>query len=204
MRITSKDVKDFWKYMARKYKFEIVHKSDSASMKIIGWALSQMGIQSKDAFLKRYTTTVCLGSWRAVYIPFEIGRGTQAQLISQVETCVHEAQHVVQAGRDSFQPMKYLRSDTSRAFYEADAYRTNMEMHWYFTGKLLSAKRLAGLLRGYRVGKADRRIAEKHLIIASKVVKRGGVISGVSKNAIRWWNRRKKTTKVRRLTLIRV
>jgi hypothetical protein len=176
--------------MSKKYDFDIVQKNDAKEMKIVGWALGQMGVLNKDDFLKRYTTTVCLGGWRAVYVPFEIGKGTQTQLIRQIGIAVHESQHVIQATRDGFQPMKYLASDTNRAYYEADAYRATMEMHWFFTGKLLSPKSLANSLKGYSVGSSDRRIAEKHLIIASKVVERGGVITGTSKVAIRWWKRK--------------
>lgn len=202
MKVTGKQVKAFWKYMAKKYDFDIVTKGDAKEMKIVGWALERMDVQSKKDFLKKYTTTICLGAWRCVYVPFEIGKGTQAQLIGQIETCVHECQHVRQADRNPAQPLKYLASDTSRAFYEADAYRTNMEMHWYLTGRLLSAKKLANLLKGYSIGKSDRYIAEKHLIIASKVVKRGGVISGVSKVSIRWW--KKRLAPKRRMVSIRV
>jgi len=205
MKVTGKQVMAFWKYMAKKYDFDIVTKADAKEMRIVGWALEQMHIQKKADFLKKYTTTIVLGKWRCVYIPFEIGEGTQAKLIYQNETCVHESQHVVQATRDRMQPMKYLRSDASRAFYEADAYRANMEMHRFFTGRMLSAKYLANLLKGYSIGKADRRICEKHLIIASKVVKRGGVITGPSKVAIRWWKKQQPAkARVRKVMMIRV
>lgn len=202
MRVTEKDVQDFWKYMAKKYDFKVVKKGDSDEMKIVGQALDQMNIQKKKEFLEQYTTTVIFGGWRCVYVPFEIGKGSQAQLIHQIATCVHECQHVVQADREVAQQIKYLTSDASRAYYEADAYRATMEMHWYFTGRILSPKSLANGLKSYSIGKADRRIAEKHLIIASKVVKRGGVITGTSKVAIRWWNRRKKVTSFRNVSLI--
>jgi len=202
MRVTGKEVQAFWKYMAKKYDFKIVQKGDAEEMKIVGWALEVMDVQSKKDFLNNYTTTIIIGEWRCVYVPFEIGKGSQAQLVSQIATCVHECQHVVQADREIGQPMKYLMSDASRAYYEADAYRATMEMHFFFSGKLVSAKAIANGLKSYSIGKADRRIAEKHLVIAGKVVKRGGVITGTSKVAIKWWKRRKKTTKFRRVSLI--
>jgi len=204
MHVTGDQVKAFWKYMSKKYGFQIVQKDNAVAMQIVGWALEQMDIQDQDEFLSRYSTTVCLGDFKAVYIPFEIGKGNQAQLIAQILTCVHETEHVLQAKRDPLQPVKYLQSDANRAFYEADAYRTNMEMYWFFTGKLIAPKSLANLLKGYSVGKADRRIAEKHLKIASKVVERGGVISTPSKVAIRWWKAQKKTAKFRKVSLLTV
>ena len=188
VNITSEQVKAFWEYMAVKYDFKIVSKDDSEAMKIIAWSLDQMHVLSRKKFLERYTTTICLGEWRAVYVPFEIG-SDERSFISQAITCVHEAQHVVQADREIEQPMRYLVSDTSRAFYEADALRTNMEMYWFFTGELLSARKLTDGLKNYSIKAGDRRIAKKHLIIASKTIQHGGVITGTSKTAIKWWRR---------------
>jgi len=184
--------------MSKKYDFEIVQKKDSKGMRLVAWALDLMEIQDKDKFLNSYTTTIVVGGHRVVYVSFDIGKGSQASLVRQVGVCVHESQHVVQADRESIQPIKYLTSDTNRAYYEADCYRATMEMHWFFTGRLLSPKKLANELKGYSVGRADRRIAEKHLVIASKVVKRGGVITGTSKVAIRWWKKRVTPPKTRK------
>ena len=204
MKITNKQVQVFWKYMAKKYNFKIVTKQDSDEMKLVGWFLDQIGVQKKKEFLNTYTTTIILGGWRCVYVPFEIGVGGRDDLIRQIAVCVHECQHVVQADRETAQPIKYLSSDASRAFYEADAYRANMEIVWFFTGKLLSPAILANQLKGYSIGKADRRIVEKHLIIASKVVKRGGVITGPSKVAIRWWKAQNMRVRSRRVSHLKV
>ena len=186
-KVTGAQVKAFWKYMAKKYDFDIVDKDSAREMKMIAGILDAMGVQSKKQFLKQYTTTIVIGNWRAVYVPFEIGKGSQAQLISQIVTCVHECQHVVQADRDVIFFAKYLADDTNRANYEAQAYGVSMEMHYYFYGTVLSPKALANKLKNYSVGKADRRSAEKQLIALSKTVKHGGVINKTSKTAIKWW-----------------
>ena len=199
-KITSKQVKDFWKYMGRAYRFKVIDKSNATEMRIVGWALDMMGIQNRKNFLKNFTTTV----GNRVYIPFEIGKGTQRQLVQQVITCTHEAQHVAQYRRDHSFLLKYLLSDSSRALYEADAYRTNMEIYWWFYKKLLSPGMLANKLKSYSVGKSDIRVVKKHLLSASKTVKYGGVITGTSKKAIRWLNRNVKTSRPRRVTMIRV
>ena len=201
--ITGKQVQEFWKFMSKRYDFQIVQKQDAKEMRIIGWALEQMGVMDKDSFLWNYSTTVCLGGWRAVYVPFRIGTGTRSRLISQACTCVHEAQHVVQATRDPKQPMEYLVSETSRTFDEVDAYRTTMEMYYYFTGRILTPGSLALKLRGYEIGERHRRTAKKHLIIASKVVQRGGVITGTSKAAIRYWNARQRPSDRKKVAYIK-
>lgn len=199
-KVTSKQVKDFWKYMGRAYRFEVIDKSEAAEMRLVSWALDAMRIQDQKDFLKNYTTT--LGN--RVYVPFEIGKGTQKQLVGQIITCTHEAQHVAQYRRDRSFMFKYLLSDSSRALYEADAYRANMEIYWWFHKKLLSPTMLANKLKGYSVGKSDIRVARKHLISASKTVQYGGVITGTSKKAIRWLNKNVKTSKPRRVLMIKV
>jgi hypothetical protein len=191
-KVTGAQVKAFWKYMSKKYDFDIVDKDSAREMKMIAGILDAMNVQDKEQFLKQYTTTIVLGNWRAVYVPFEIGKGTQAQLISQICICVHECQHVVQADRDVIFFAKYLADDTNRANYEAQAYGVTMEMHYYFYGTVLSPRTLANKLKHYSVGKADRRSAEKQLIALSKTVKYGGVINRTSKTAIKWWRPRVK------------
>jgi len=204
LKVTGQEVRDFWKYMEKKYDFKVVQKKDAEEMQLIGWALETMGIRDKKGFLNSCATTICLGDVRRVYMPYEIGVGRHSHLLHQIELCAHEAQHVVQADRERGQPMKYLLSDANRAFYEADAYRATMEMEYFMTGKMTSPRDLANILRGYSIGKADRRIAEKHLRIAAEVVKRGGVITGTSKTAIRWWKNKKKRVPLRKVSYFRV
>lgn len=203
VRVDGKSVVSFWKYMSKKYDFKVVSKSDAVEMRVVAWAMDMMNVMNVDDFLDKYSTTVCLGWWRVVYVPFEIGKGNQNQLIGQIATCVHESQHVVQATRDPGQPMKYLTSDSNRAFYEADSNRATMEMYYYFTGRVLSPRKLSDGLMHYSVGAADRRVCRKHLIIASKVIGRGGIITGTSKTAIRWW-RRKKISSNSKISIMRV
>ena len=183
INLTKEDVQNAWKYMSKYYDFDIIDKSNAKEMQIAGWALELMDIQDSDDFLKRYTTTI----GRNIYVPFEIGEGSQSKLKLQLCTLAHEAQHVVQFRRNSGKfVFRYLTSDAARASYEADALRANMEMYWYMTGKLLSPKKLSDSLVGYSIGDDDRRVVYKNLMISSKVVKRGGVITGTSKTLIKW------------------
>lgn len=201
MKVTGKQVRAFWRYMCKRYRCKVIDKDSAEEMQIIGWALDAMGIQDKDVFLKKFTTT--LGN--RIYIPFEIGVGTQKQLISQIATCVHECQHVVQYRRNEAQFVSnYIFSDASRAHYEADALRTNMEMYWFLTGRLLKPGSLANTLKYYGVRKGDIRVTRKHLAISAEVVKRGGVITGPSKVAIAWWKRQNRKKKLRRIRAIAV
>jgi len=187
--LTKEHVVGLWKFMAKKYNFEVVNKRDSGIMDAIGVFLDTMNIQDKDMFMDNCAVTISTMVKNRVYVPFEIGEADRVSLAGQVKTCAHEAQHVVQHSRDWMFNAKYLASDTARASYEADAYRANMELEWYLTGRLLSPAGLANNLKAYSIGAADRKIAEKHLLIASKMVKEGYIITGTSKSAIGYLRR---------------
>lgn len=199
--LTGKNVKAFWAYMCKKYNCTVIDKKSADEMKIVAWFLDLMDITDDSEFLDKYATTI----GRRIYVPFEIGKGNYWQLLQQVAVCVHECQHVVQYSRDKSKfVFSYLYSDAARTHYETDAMRCNMEMYWFFTSRLLSASSLANKLRYYGVGSADRRVAKKHLVISGEVVKRGGVVMGPSKVAIKWWKRRVPRKAVPKIKNIRI
>jgi len=188
-QINSKQVKAFYKVMQKRYGFNVVEKAGSKEMKFIGWVLDAFGIMNKSKFMKKFSTTI----GDTVYVPFKIGSGNRNQLIGQIMTCIHESVHVKQYHRHRARFMaNYVFNKTMRTHYEIDAYRTNMEMYYYFKKKVLSPARLAGLLSNYGVDKDDIKVATKHLKIASKVVKYGAVFTSNSKYAIKWWSRKDK------------
>jgi hypothetical protein len=182
--ISRDQVGDFWAYMSNVEDFRVVQKASSQEMRAIAWAIKGMG--GDEDWLDSYTLT--LG--RDVYIPFEIGSGNNLERIRQVCVCCHEGQHVRQFERNPAKfVINYAFSDAARAHYEVDAYRVTMEMYYYFTGRILSPKTVANLLKGYYVDSGDIHVAEKHLAVTAKVLKQGVIVSGISKDAIRYWNR---------------
>ena len=104
-RVTSSQVKDFWKYMRKKYGFTVVQKANAIEMQAIAWALDMMQIKNHKEFMENYNTTI----GTVVYVNFKIGVGNQSQLKGQIKTCVHEAQHVIQFKRN-------IISDDRRSF----------------------------------------------------------------------------------------
>ena len=186
--LNEKQVVDFWKYMQREYGFTVVQKAGAVEMDAIAWTLDMMGIQDKGTFMKRYTTTLGM----KVYVPFTRGKGNQKALLNQIMTCVHETEHVIQYTRNPVQFMgNYAISSAGRSHYEAEAYLTNMEIYYHFTGRVLVPGTLANKLKAYGVGPADIRVTRKQLMIASKVIGNGDVISNVSKKAIKYLKRNK-------------
>ena len=190
MRITGKQVQQFWRYMSKKYKFDVVDKNDAIEMKLVAWMLEQMGIMAEQVFLDGYSTTISLGNMRKVYVPFDIGKGNQNALKNQVLICGHETKHVMQGQQERRFLLKYLGSDTARAYYEMDALRVDMELAHFLSGKCPNPRTLANKLKMYSIEAPDRRTVEKHLKAAKKIVERGGVSTGISKDAIRWWKKK--------------
>jgi len=180
---TAAQVRAFWKYMQKAYKTQVITKADSDEMKLAGWFLEKMGIQSKKTFLKRFTTTI----GHKIYTPVKIGQGKAADRRNQFALCVHEHRHVLQFDKDPLSFLfNYATSSTKRSIYEVEAYRTNMELHYYFTGELLDINILGDTLRSYGCSKKDVRIFKKYLRMSAETIKRGGVSDSLTKKAIKW------------------
>ena len=142
-------VRAFWQHMQTRYRTTVHTKGDALEMVAVGFALERMGVLSAEEFLKRYATTI----GRRIYVPFTVGEGSD--LWGQMALCVHEHQHVEQLDREGLSFVwNYLTRPARRAIYEADAYVSTMEMHFWRTGTLLSPEDLTGQLRAYAVDPA--------------------------------------------------
>jgi hypothetical protein len=187
-KLTPDMVIKYHKYLCKKYNTKIIDKDSAAEMELVGMFLEMMGIQDKDNFLNNYSTTI----GHRIYLSYEPG-SSEIPLINQVETITHEHHHVRQVNRDRLFMVKYLLDKDYRAFKEARAYTTNLEMGWWYSGKLHNIGLLAEGLRGYACGDAQIRVVKKHLKIHSAIVKQGGVENTISKQGIKWLNRRQPT-----------
>jgi len=197
MRLTSSHVRDLTKYLAKKHKVKIVDKATAKEMKIVGQALHLMGIFDRDYFLSNFATTIpqlkMFGITKTrIYLPFEPGeRGKGVpDLKRQVEVICHEFHHARQMRKDpSYFAVRYLTSKAKRAWYEARAMHTELEMIWFLRGRLPSLGQMAQGLEYYKVRRGDIRTVEKHLKIVSGVVCAGKLHNRISKNSIAWLKR---------------
>ena len=184
---TSEFVAAFWAHMQEHFGTCIVNKLDNTEMNLICQALDALGILDRVRFLDRFTTTI----GRRIYVPFKPGvpRGDW-DLWSQIVVCVHEHQHVVQHNREGITfEATYLADRAARAKYEIEAMRSNLELEYWRTGKLPSAKALAVKLYDYGCRPGDVAVAEKALSLASISVKQGAVLNEASKVALDWLNK---------------
>lgn len=174
----------FWRFMQDHYRTTVVNKRDALEMQLVAQALDALGIQSRDRFLRNFTTT--LG--RRIYTPFEVGspRGGW-DLWSQVVICVHEHQHVVQHNREglSFE-VSYLADRAARARWEAEAYRSNLELHFWRYGTTPSARRIAEVLGDYGCRPEDVDVAAKSLALSAVSIRKGAVINEATHVALGW------------------
>ena len=182
--IQPEEVWAFWRFMQDHYRTTVVNKRDALEMQLVAQALEALGIQSRDRFLRNFTTT--LG--RRIYTPFEVGspRGGW-DLWSQVVICVHEHQHVVQHDREglSFE-VSYLADRAARARWEAEAYRSNLELHFWRYGTTPSARRIAEVLGDYGCRPEDVDVAAKSLALSAVSIRKGAVINEATHVALGW------------------
>jgi len=181
---TPQQVKDFAEYMFKRFNLNAIDKRKAWEMKALAWGLDAAGIVNQKKFMKYYSVNLL----KRVYFPFEIGNSGEMWLPNQVAIIIHECQHSIQHRTEGFIYIpNYLFSSCKRANYEADAYRANMEIHYWYTHKVISPAVLADKLRNYGCTPADMAVACRSLEVAAKMVKHGGVVTEATKVAITWW-----------------
>lgn len=190
---TPDDVKAFWTYMQRKYRFRTVRKQDAAEMKFVAEVLDLMKITNKEAFLERFTTVIPLSSFRGVYIPFELGvSGPHYDLWGQMVVCVHECDHIAQCDKegDLGYAWKYLTSAADRAHYEAGGYRCNLEMNWRYQRRVLKPADLAANLVHYGCSRVDVETTRKQLALCLPAIRQGAIVEPAMRTAVIWLDNR--------------
>lgn len=178
------EVWSFWRFMQDHFRTTVLNKRDALEMQLVAHVLGALGIQSPDRFLRNFTTVI----GRRIYTPFEIGvpRGGW-DLWSQIVVCVHEHQHVVQHDREGLAyEISYLADRAARARWEAEAYRSNLELHYWRYGTTPSTRRLAEVLNDYGCRPEDIEVAAKSLALSAVAVQNGAVINEATHVALGW------------------
>jgi hypothetical protein len=181
--ITPQLVTNLWAYMQKVYNTSVINKSDSNMMALVGTCLDKMGIQDKATFLAKYTTTI----GHSIYTPFTVGTPTADwPLTAQIIVCLHEHQHVVQCvseGEFSFN-FNYLLKPDMRAKYETEAYRSTLELSWYYSKTLPDLHSVASILLSYGLTADHVHVAEVALASAARMIKAGLVLNQATKTGL--------------------
>ena len=111
--VQPEEVWAFWRFMQDHFRTSVINKRSALEMQLVARGLEALGIQSKDRFLKNFTTTI----GRRIYTPFEVGSPKGGwDLWHQIVICVHEHQHVVQHDREGLSyEVSYLADRAARA-----------------------------------------------------------------------------------------
>jgi hypothetical protein len=137
-RIDAALVDMLWVEMANTYRTRRRRKRRSVLMRIVARALAWARVMPRERFLDRFATTV----GRTIYLPDPVP-GVR-NLLWEAATCVHEHDHVrVWSLRFMW---RYAMSPMWRALYEAQAYRTNIALRYWYAGDWLDIKDLAAKL----------------------------------------------------------
>lgn len=182
--ITTEQTKAFWKYITKKYKTHVKNKSDSDEIKLIASLLSIAGIMDADKFLNNYTQT--LGS--NIYPNFTVGDPGKVPLDLQAAVCIHEHVHVRQFRSADF-VWGYCINSAKRTLYECEAYRANMEIGFWFTGKCQTPSSIVKAMKGYNLTNDDLKFAQEYLTKSAAIIKQGAVMTPESQVAIAWLKR---------------
>lgn len=184
---TAAQVQAFWAYMTQHFGSQIINKANATEMKVVSTLLGVLGIVNADDFLRNYATT--LGN--RIYLPFTPGVAENGwELWDQVVVGAHEHQHVVQANKLGLATYgaRYLFSASTRADYEAEAYRSMFELGWWHARTLPDPDEVAQLLTGYGCSHTDIDVAATMLREAGESIQRGAILNEASATAIEWLN----------------
>jgi hypothetical protein len=183
IEVSSALVTGLWEHMTDHFNTRISDKN-TYEMEEVAKALDQMGVLDAERFLREYTTTI----GHTIYAPFIVGEDSITSLEAQLRICVHEHQHVVQFDREGAAVFAagYLLSSSKRAVYEAEAFRCNMEIEFFLSGRILDPGRLAQKLVDYACAPDDILVAEKFLRLSGRSIQLGARVNEASKVAIAW------------------
>lgn len=190
--ITPEQVRAFYAHMTQRFAATVKPKATAIEMQAAAQALGVlkafMQVPDPETFMRHYVTT--LGS--TVYAPFEPGVAQEAgnwHLWNQISVLTHELVHVEQRRRAATfaHELDYLTSSGRRATIEAEAYRANLELHFWRYGVIDNQpSEYAEYLRAYGCTDQDIAVVRSYLRASAPTIRKGGRIGHVAKVAIDW------------------
>lgn len=180
LALTPADVVAVWAQAAARFGAEVAVKGTSPLMRRAAMFLEAAGIADGAEFLRSYSTTV----GAVVYLPWapgEVGPGVPC-LWAQVDTCVHELEHVRRFKADPVDFLVGYLFPGERAALEADAYAAELEVVWWRGDRDLegAVNRAVQALGAYALRLDDLDFVREYLLARADVVRAGGGSSTVA------------------------
>lgn len=181
--VTPQVALDYYSAMLVHFGAEVRDKADDRRMVAAAWWLDALGVMDKKKFLENFTTTI----HSTVFVNFRIADPAD-NLWDQMTLLAHELQHVHQAQQTGFihYAGDYLLDPSSRAHYEAEAFRAEMEMDFWRLRRHRDPRALAEKLKSYACGSKEVDYVEQYLLASADTITAGGIISEASQVAITW------------------
>ena len=186
--LVPEDVTEFWRVMMARYGTRILDINDPTDLSLIQHGLTHMGI-TDPTVLQHYAIT--FGT--AIYLPFTPGVAIPNwSLWDQIKTCLHEHFHVARARQ--YEGVEYnftyQTNSTSRAYFEGEAYRTQLVLEWRYKQTTSDPEALALRLRAYKCNDADISMVTKILKLSLISIKKGALPDGITQFACDWLDAR--------------
>lgn len=176
-------VLDYHAFLAKRY--DVKWSTDKKARLEVSKALSAMGCDLSAGIPKRVSITL----WGTSYLAYTPGVGSQSR---QLRLPPHECTHAVQ--QEHYPPAeyawRYVFDVTFRARMEMEALQTDLDLHYWRTGRLRSVNMMIGYMKFYQLPREDLNTIRTHLIECNKIIDRTKKpISPVGKVAVNWLNR---------------
>lgn len=185
-QITPDMAAGLWQHLSSELHSEVVDKQNNTLMEAVGWLLDAFDVMDHERFLADFGTTFI----RTIYLPFTPGElSPRWPAATQCSMAIHEHEHVWQYQEDGFVFVAgYLTKKSSRATWEALAYRTNMEFTHWSTGSLSpdAPAYYAEKIRSYGCGDDEVAFVRDFLEMSVPVILDGEIISPVVQSAVNW------------------
>lgn len=183
--ITADMAKGLWEHLSDEFDSIVIDKDNSDMMDVVGWFLDAIDVLERDRFMADFGTTLI----DRIYIPFAPGEASvKWSPVKQVAMAIHEHHHVWQSddvGAWRFST-GYLAKKSTRAFYEAEAYRTNLEFYWWLAGNMGNPAYYAEKIRSYGCGDDEVDFVKAFLDMSIPAIEAGEILSPVCKSAFSW------------------
>jgi len=174
--MTKKEFKRLWNGLLTHFNARVIKKSDDELMEAIASFLDVLKIQNREAFLNNWAITLR----HNIYLPFTVGDDSKITLEEQLIVLCHELTHVPQWDDPLF-VLRYVSSTAHRAEEETEALIAGLEACHLLIGALPPLNEEAVKLKAYGCKKADIKVVEKALTMASIKIEKGGVSTEAGK-----------------------
>jgi hypothetical protein len=178
-------VRDFVGDLTSHFGATVIDKRTASEMQVAARVVRFLGVDRSGDFLHYCASTI----GRRIYLPFEVGTPADGfDLWGQIVAATHACQRVVQY--DALGGLRlaiaYLGSAERRVRLDAEAYRTTLELLFWRTGHVATARTVALAIRSFGATEEDVDLADATIDRYGDRVEQGAVATHAGRFAVDW------------------